>query len=296
MNLVAGRQRRINGSLKQHGFKPDGQNKHKKFRNHEGRTITISCTPSDVNAEHAQMRDLERILKTPVSPVRAPDRKREAAIILKPQPKKKISTGGNGNSTGNNKLVSYEKIKVKVSEEQRAADRLNSEWVRMLDNTKRTVRLTEQRINECLAYAYSLLQFRFRRKLIARKYHENCAKMSREQHCEVIAKFKRNMPGRVRAAIRKRDFSFEDPLGRLHCTLFCSESCDCKAKVRYGGEKDLHEVEKDWLDWSIEDCFKFFPLSEVPSWLRPLVHCSKLSPSFRRYMGLMQPPWDQSSK
>jgi len=52
--------KKVRDELKARGFRLVSQNRHKKFKDAQGRTISISTSPSDVNAELAQMRDIER--------------------------------------------------------------------------------------------------------------------------------------------------------------------------------------------------------------------------------------------
>jgi hypothetical protein len=129
------------------------QNKHNKFRDTKGRTIIMSTSPSDVNAELAQMRDIDRIASAP--PYVPPLIISRSTAALAPKLKPKAGAGSGGSS--NRKVASYIKRDApRITEERREADRLESEWMKLLQRMGSSFALLNRQMDEAFSYCCTL--------------------------------------------------------------------------------------------------------------------------------------------
>jgi hypothetical protein len=108
----------------------------------------MSTSPSDVNAELAQMRDIDRIASAPVPHLIQPVKESNAALAR--QAKRKAGASGN---YGNTKVATYIKVDAPhITEEQREADRLESEWGKLLQHMGASFALLNRQMDEALTY------------------------------------------------------------------------------------------------------------------------------------------------
>jgi hypothetical protein len=139
---------KVRDTLRARGFALESQNRHKKFKDAQGRTIILSTTPSDVNAELAQLRDIDRIASAPVYV--QPERHESTAALAR-APKRKA--GASGNYGSNTKVVTYIKTDApRTTEEQRETDRLESEWNRLHQRMAASFALLNRQMDEALTY------------------------------------------------------------------------------------------------------------------------------------------------
>src|SRR5579862_6707746 len=59
---------RLERMLQQHGFVLRRTNKHRIYRNHEGKVLVVSATPGDFRAIKNSISDLNRVLSSPATP------------------------------------------------------------------------------------------------------------------------------------------------------------------------------------------------------------------------------------
>lgn len=150
-------QRELEGLLRQHKFRLVSQNKHLKFQNPEGKIVVMAKTPSDWRAVNNQLKILKRVIASPVptSAVIEEERQRrelEGEIALSAQ--RKATAGASGGSRGNGTGFTYiDKPAPIKTQEQRDADRLETEWNCLIHRLQRRYRETDRRMADAFYIA-----------------------------------------------------------------------------------------------------------------------------------------------
>jgi len=112
--------RTVKEELKRHGFILKRSTRHDVYKNHAGRMVVLSQSPSDVNAEWAMLKDIRK----PVVHQKDTD---SSGVLVIPRQEKQRRSGGMGYTKTEGTGYTYLPAKpVTTTDEQREADRLRS--------------------------------------------------------------------------------------------------------------------------------------------------------------------------
>jgi len=112
--------RTVKEELKRHGFILKRSTRHDVYKNHAGRMVVLSQSPSDVNAEWAMLKDIRK----PVVIQKDTD---SSGVLVIPRQEKQRRSGGMGYTKTEGTGYTYLPAKpVTTTDEQREADRLRS--------------------------------------------------------------------------------------------------------------------------------------------------------------------------
>jgi len=113
--------RTVKEELKRHGFTLKRSTRHDVYKNHAGRMVVLSQSPSDVNAEWAMLKDIRK----PVV-IHQKDTDSSGVLVIPRQEKQRRGVNGTSAKTEGTGYTYLPAKPVTTTDEQREADRLRS--------------------------------------------------------------------------------------------------------------------------------------------------------------------------
>jgi hypothetical protein len=272
---------KVNEKLKAKGFTLVSQNRHLKFRDADGRTVVMSSTPSDVNAEWSQLRDIDRIA---IAPIYTPVSATKSTATLRATPKKRKSKASGGHAFLNAKVVTYVKAKGKSTpQEVRNADRQASEWNRLLHRMTASSKRFEKQLHAALTYAYTLVLVMLIRERFTAKELRGLRKES---------DFSRSRLFKIRSKARwlvRREAELYVGEGGLEVKY---ESAlpwilGFTSSLKIGSNLPQNELWPGGLEWAMKHFLYFV---DIPKWLGDYERPTWDNPKHRRMMRVLSPP------
>jgi hypothetical protein len=268
--------KQVSDKLRDRGFRLVSQNRHKKFRDAMGRTIIMSTSPSDVNAENAQMRDIVRVSSAPVySPVVS----RSSTAALSPAAKHKSGVVGNGN--GNGKIATYIKNNAPLtSQEQREADRLSTEYDRLRQRLGTSSALLQRQCDTALTYAYQLI-------LITkeRKYGAGLVRDLRKRPDFNYQEYLRRRPA-IYAMLKTETKKYAGKL-TIDVEVMMPWILGLTDKVGFSSDQPPEKQSKGEMEIALKTFLNFVPF---PQWMGPQPDHGDPGPFVRRQLRFFPPP------